>query len=570
MGKRSTPYVSHTKRTITDEGLQNSSARPLPAQSVILSSRAPIGHLVINTEPMATNQGCKGLIPRSQIDHKFLYYYLGSIVEVLNDLGTGATFKELSGGKLKEVPVPLPPLPEQQRIVTVLDDASEGIATARAHAEKNLQNARAIFESHLQSVFAEAFDKGESVLLSDLATDISDGDHMPPPKAVQGVPFITIRNIAKNTRTIDFSDTFMVSRAYFDGLKANKKPQIGDVLYTVTGSFGLPVLVSESRDFCFQRHIGLIRPKTDVCSKWLYYLLMSPQLVKQANDGATGTAQKTVSLKVLRGYRVPQVASSMQLATVATLDSLFEETQRLESLYHRKLTALDALKKSLLHQAFSGQLTSAQQTRQPLPTAIPTTTPEFTANVICFAYARHERLKREKTFGHVKEQKVLHLVESIAGIDLGRRPLKDAAGPNDFAHMLKAEAWAKAHGFFAMVKRDGGYDFQKLSAFDQHMSRAGEALAPYLAKLERVIDLLVPMDSEEAEIFATVHAAWNNLLVDKLETMDDAIVSAAREGWHVEKLRIPEYKFRHAIEKIRQKCLVPDGTAKYVGQPRLL
>ena len=76
----------------------------LPPHSVILSSRAPIGHLVINTAPMATNQGCKGLIPGHEVDHKFLYYYLSSIVDLLNALGTGATFKELSGRRLKEVP----------------------------------------------------------------------------------------------------------------------------------------------------------------------------------------------------------------------------------------------------------------------------------------------------------------------------------------------------------------------------------------------------------------------------------------------------------------------------------
>ena len=71
MGKRRSPYISQTGRTITDEGLQNSSARLLPPHSVILSSRAPIGYLVINTDPMATNQGCKGLIPSEDIDHKF-------------------------------------------------------------------------------------------------------------------------------------------------------------------------------------------------------------------------------------------------------------------------------------------------------------------------------------------------------------------------------------------------------------------------------------------------------------------------------------------------------------------
>jgi type I restriction enzyme S subunit len=155
MGKRATPYIGETARTLTNAGMANSSAQLLPPHSVILSSRAPIGHLVINTEPMATNQGCKGLIPSSQLIYKFLYYYLSSIVELLNSLGTGATFKELSGGKLKEVTIPLPPLPEQHRIVGILDEAFAGLATAKANAEKNLQNARALFESRLQSVFSQ-------------------------------------------------------------------------------------------------------------------------------------------------------------------------------------------------------------------------------------------------------------------------------------------------------------------------------------------------------------------------------------------------------------------------------
>jgi type I restriction enzyme S subunit len=94
MGKRNSPYIGVTARSLTDAGLQNSSARLLPPESVILSSRAPIGHLVINTELMATNQVCKGLVPHDQLEHQFLYYYLISIVDLLNDLGTGATFKE--------------------------------------------------------------------------------------------------------------------------------------------------------------------------------------------------------------------------------------------------------------------------------------------------------------------------------------------------------------------------------------------------------------------------------------------------------------------------------------------
>ena len=167
MGGRSDPYVGETERQLTQAGL--AAANLLPPQSVILSSRAPIGHLVINTVPMATNQGCKGLVPKGGLDHKYLFYYLGSIVGLLNDLGTGATFKELSGGKLKEVSIPLPPLPEQQRIVAILDEVFAGLATAIANAAKNVENARELFDDYLNSVFATADDEWKQTTLGEIA-----------------------------------------------------------------------------------------------------------------------------------------------------------------------------------------------------------------------------------------------------------------------------------------------------------------------------------------------------------------------------------------------------------------
>jgi type I restriction enzyme, S subunit len=288
------------------------------------------------------------------VDKRFLLFFLSTVES--QDLIQDHAYPSLNLPVIASLSIPLPPLPEQHRIVAILDKAFEGIAKTKAAAVANLQNARAVFESHLQEVFTSAYRAGESVTLSDLATDITDGDHMPPPKASTGVPFITIGNVEKSTRTIDFSDTFMVARDYFDKLKPNKKPAKGDVLYTVTGSFGIPVLLTEQREFCFQRHIGLIRPKSSVNSEWLYYLLLSPQVLKQANDGATGTAQKTVSLKVLRGYQVPQIKLADQQVAVSKLKAMSAQTQHLESLYQRKIAALDELKKSLLHQAFSGAL----------------------------------------------------------------------------------------------------------------------------------------------------------------------------------------------------------------------
>jgi type I restriction enzyme, S subunit len=245
-------------------------------------------------------------------------------------------------------------LSEQKQIVGILDEMLEGIAKACSDVERNLQNARALFESHLQSVFTR---RPDEVPLSKLASDVTDGDHSPPPKAPTGVSFITISDIVKRTREVDFSNTFTVPAEYFRNLKPNKKPRVGDILYTVTGAtLGIPVLVKEQRDFCFQRHIGLVRPKPDTDSAWLTYALLSPQVFRQATLGSTGAAQKTVSLSVLRGLKVPKLALAEQKCIAARLDSLAAETERLASLYERKLAALEALKKSLLHQAFTGKL----------------------------------------------------------------------------------------------------------------------------------------------------------------------------------------------------------------------
>lgn len=356
MGNRPSPFVSSTVRRLTDEGLRDSSARLVPPFTVIVSTRAPIGHLVINTEPMAFNQGCKGLVPKSVLNHVYLFHYLSSITDVLNALGTGATFKELSGHKLKEVKIPVPPLSEQHRIVEILDKAFADIAKAKANAERNLQNARELFESQLNEIFQLDYRQYDIIALSELVSEVTDGDHQPPPKSLDGIPFITIGNIIKDTRQVDFSSTFKVPRSYFASLKTNRRPQRGDVLYTVTGSFGIPVLIDSDCEFCFQRHIGLIRPKTDTDSRWICYLLLSPQVYSQAAMAATGTAQKTVSLRSLRSLRVPRLPIARQQQQADQLDVLSIETQRLARIYQRRLEELEALKKSILHKTFSGEL----------------------------------------------------------------------------------------------------------------------------------------------------------------------------------------------------------------------
>ncbi|BCK88367.1 hypothetical protein MIZ01_2170 [Sideroxyarcus emersonii] len=367
MGKRNSPYICETERTVTDAGLQNSSARMLPPYSVILSSRAPIGHLVINTEPMATNQGCKGLVPSDQLHYKFLYYYLSSIVDLLNDLGSGATFKELSGGKLKEVGISFPSLPEQQRIVRILDEAFDGIATAKANAEQNLQNARALFESHLQSVFTQ---RGEGWVEKSVGELVDegvlvkpfDGNHgeIHPTRAdytESGVPFIMASDLVNGG--VDTDRCKFISRKLADSLRVGFAKD-GDVLISHKGTIGRSAIVSTADDYIMltpQVTAYRIKDHSKLLNRFVRYYFMSSEFQQQIIDGAADGSTRAyigITKQLNLHFKFPSLGEQQKI--VEKLDELVPETQRLESLYQRKLAALAELKRSLLHQAFSGAL----------------------------------------------------------------------------------------------------------------------------------------------------------------------------------------------------------------------
>jgi type I restriction enzyme S subunit len=351
MGKRSSPLVSETERMLTDRGLANSSASPLPPYSVILSSRAPIGHLVINTVPMATNQGCKGVVPGKALNHKFLYYYLTSIVDLLNNLGSGATFLELSGGKLKEVTIPVPPLPEQRRIVCILDEAFEGIATAKSNAEKNLQNARALFESHLQSVFTQRGPGWVEKKLNDVCA-ITSKLVDPRKKDFLDLTHVGAGNI--ETKTGVFVE---LKTAREEGLISGKFLfDESMVLYSKIRPYLMKVARPDFVGLCSADMYPLTPTQNEITRDFLFHLLLSKPFTDYAIQGSARAGMPKVNREHLFDFKVWLPGVKKQTELSANLNELHIEAQRLESVYQRKLAALEALKKSLLHQAFSGQL----------------------------------------------------------------------------------------------------------------------------------------------------------------------------------------------------------------------
>lgn len=292
----------------------------------------------------------------SGLSLKYAEYFFRGAVK-WDGVITGAAQPQITRASLAPVRIAYPSLEEQQRIVAILDEAFEGLDRARANAEVNLQSARELFDSYLAVIAERHAERYGICTIAEISEEVTDGDHMPPPKAETGIPFITISNVNKEKREIDFSDTFKVPEEYYNSLKDKRRPRARDVLYTVTGSFGIPILITENRPFCFQRHIALVRPKLEIDSEWLYFMLLSPFVFEQADVGATGTAQRTVSLKLLRSLNLPNTPSDVQSEYAADFRSRWQASQIAAANYRTKLKDLDDLRQSLLQQAFAGELT---------------------------------------------------------------------------------------------------------------------------------------------------------------------------------------------------------------------
>jgi len=290
---------------------------------------------------------------------KFFGYMLVVIEDVIKEAGEGCGGQtELARSVLAEKFLVHYPesLPEQQRIVSILDEAVDGIATAKANAEKSLHNAHELFESHLQSVFNKRGKGWAEKRLDEVCTFCSGGT---PSKSNSSywsgeIPWVSGRDM-KSTR---LSDSLLhISRSAVDESSTRMAPA-GTLLILVRG-MGLAhgAQIAELMVPCtFNQDIRGIHPEPDLISRYLLFALRDR--INSSDNVLSSAAHGTLKIDSdeLKSVMVPVLSRGHQQRIVATIDSLSEETQRLESLYQQKLAALEELKKSLLHQAFTGAL----------------------------------------------------------------------------------------------------------------------------------------------------------------------------------------------------------------------
>jgi type I restriction enzyme S subunit len=295
--------------------------------------------------------------PRESVLNKFVsaYFHSDLCSEMIDKFKNGAAQPNLSAGSLKKFMIPVPPLPEQQRIVGILDEAFDGIVTAKANTEKNLQNARALFESHLQSVFTQ---RGERWVETTVGQEIRFIDYRgkTPVKTESGIRLITAKNVKMGFLQVTPME-FIAPESY-EAWMTRGIPCMGDVLFTTEAPLANVAQLDTNEKVAFAQRIIIMQPDASkLDNTFLKYLLLSQPVQQRIQAKGTGATVKGIKASLLRTIEISFPKSvAEQRDVVAKLDTLSEETHRLESLYQRKLAALDELKKSLLHQAFTGKL----------------------------------------------------------------------------------------------------------------------------------------------------------------------------------------------------------------------
>jgi len=292
----------------------------------------------------------------SNADSRFIEYAFQSdyLREQIDD-SVGATVGTYTIIKAKSTRVLLPPLPEQQRIGSILDEAFEKIATAKANAEKNLQNARALFESHLNDLFTKKGKGWVEKRLMDVCEKITDGTHQTPTYFDEGVVFLSSRNVTSGV--IDWDRIKYIDTKQHLEMHKRVAPRRNDILLAKNGTTGVAAIVDRDTTFDIYVSLALLRARPLLLPRFLLNFINSPAAKVQFNKRLKGVGVPNLHLEEIREVFLafpPDLKA--QERVVEKLDALRAETQRLEAIYRQKLAALEALKKSLLDQAFSGGL----------------------------------------------------------------------------------------------------------------------------------------------------------------------------------------------------------------------
>lgn len=353
--------VSDSKEYISDKGASLCSV--VRKGTLLVSFKLTLGRLAFAGRDLYTNEAIAALtlFNECEVSKEYLFWFL-QFFDWQKAAEGDVKIKgmTLNKAKLKDIAIEFPPLPEQQRIVGVLDEAFAGLARAQAHAARNHQNARDLFASHLQAVFSQRGNGWVEKRLGELC-DIKHG------YAFEGEFFTNQGDYVLLTpgnfyESGNYRDRGEKQKFYAGPIPQDYVLTKGDMLVAMTeqaaGLLGSPIIVPESGKFLHNQRLGLVTAKTGV--PWLngffFHVFNLPAVRQSIQDSASGTKVRHTSPTKLGAVLISLPPLPEQRRIAAQLDALSAETQRLAGVYARQSAALAELKQALLHQAFAGEL----------------------------------------------------------------------------------------------------------------------------------------------------------------------------------------------------------------------
>lgn len=362
--------IEKGRKSITELGLQNSSARLIPKGSVLFSSRAPIGYVAIAANEVCTNQGFKSVAPDKNTSSDYLYYFLKASKDKAEKAASGTTFKEISLKSFSDLQIPLPPLPEQHRIVAKI----EALFSQLDNGIAQLKTAQAQLKVYRQAVLKWAFEgrltnadvqDGElpegwrQKQLMSLAKLINGdrGKNYPnrTEYVTQGIPFINTGHIESNGK-LDLDSMNYISREKFTTLNSGKV-RMGDLIYCLRGAtMGKTAIISQVDEGAVASSLVIIRVNDEISNLYLYHFLMSPIGKENIRKYDNGSAQPNLSAKSLSMYTIPVPSLPEQHRIVQQIESRLSVCDKLEETITQALQQSEALRQSILKRAFEGRL----------------------------------------------------------------------------------------------------------------------------------------------------------------------------------------------------------------------
>lgn len=353
LGKNPGLTISEGEKFISQDGLKKSSAVLIPAGSVVLSSRAPIGHIATNTQPLATNQGCKSFVPSQELNASYLVHYLIHIRGHLQQMGTGATFKELSRARAQEIPVLLPPLAEQQRIAEILENGSQLVE----QVSSKLSLLDELEKSSYLSLFSS---ESATTPTQDIAANHKDsmrtgpfGSQLKHAEFVdEGIAVLGLDNVVSNR--FRWAEPRHITAEKYEQLK-RYTVYPNDVLISIMGTTGRCVIVPDDIPTTINtKHIcAITTDHTRMLPEFLRAsFLWHPEVRQVLRQQTKGAIMSGLNMGIIKKLPLPLPEISRQKEWVNNARAIDSGRQELLKQYRQ----IQELSTTLQTRAFAGQL----------------------------------------------------------------------------------------------------------------------------------------------------------------------------------------------------------------------